>query len=80
MDEKTFGRIFKTPGTATSSDGNDGTGVGLTIVKKVVEYQGGRLWGKSKAGEGNVFYFTWPSRCTREQVSPISAAVAANLS
>lgn len=79
MDEKTFGRIFKMPGAVAASDGCDGTGVGLTIVKKIVEFQGGRLWGRSKPGEGNVFYFTWPGRRVQEQVSPVNAVVAANL-
>lgn len=59
-------KIFIIFQTLQSRDKFESTGVGLTIVKRIIEEQGGTIRLESVPGEGSTFIFTWPY--TSEQV------------
>ncbi|RKG63009.1 hypothetical protein D7V80_32290 [Corallococcus sp. CA054B] len=46
--------------TLVSRDKVEGAGMGLCVVKKLVESRGGRTWVESAEGAGATFHFTWP--------------------
>jgi signal transduction histidine kinase len=48
--------------TLETRDRVEGTGIGLAVVKKIVEARGGRAWVESAEGAGASFHFLWPRR------------------
>ena len=56
IDEQYFDKIFNTFQKLESN--LESTGIGLSIVKKIVDIYGGKIWLTSKLGEGTTFYFT----------------------
>nr|WP_319423248.1 ATP-binding protein [Pleurocapsa sp. FMAR1] len=59
IDPQYHERIFTIFQTLQARDTFESTGIGLSIVKKIVEDRGGMVRVESKLGEGSTFFFTW---------------------
>lgn len=53
-------RIWTLFHTLEPEEKAEGTGIGLAVVKRLVEAHGGRVWVESQVGEGATFRFLWP--------------------
>ena len=56
IEKQYFEKIFKI--FHSLNERKDSSGIGLSIVKKIVELHHGNIWLESKVGEGTIFYFT----------------------
>jgi|GEM_PF-2729758 len=58
IDKKFHDRIFGIFKTLSVKKGGENTGIGLSIVKKIISKYNGRIWVESEVGKGSCFYFT----------------------
>ncbi|WP_437635715.1 ATP-binding protein [Sorangium sp. So ce854] len=59
-------RIWGLFQTLESRDKVEGTGIGLSVVKKIVQSRGGSVWVESHPGAGATFFVRWPKRVKEE--------------
>jgi len=62
IEKQYFEKIFKMFQTLKADPTGKSTGIGLTIVKKIIDLYEGRIWLKSELGKGTTFYFTLPKK------------------
>ncbi|HHT0593508.1 TPA: sensor histidine kinase [Legionella anisa] len=66
-----FNKIFVVFQTLKSRDELESTGIGLSIVKKIVESQGGKVMVQSQVGYGTTMSFTWPRQIKKKRAQLI---------
>jgi len=73
IEEKYFDKIFQIFQTLSPRDQRESVGIGLAIVKKIVELYGGNVWLESKLGDGTTFFFTLPKDRAAQGREPVLA-------
>ncbi len=66
-----FEAFTQADGSTARSHG--GTGLGLTISRRLVEMMGGRIWLESEAGRGSTFHFTVKLEVRPQAIAPVAA-------
>lgn len=76
IEERHFEKIFRIFQTLSPRDKVESTGIGLTVAKKILQFCGGKIWVRSKPGEGSTFSFTIPKeiKAAPSILLPVGAA------
>ncbi len=67
IEPQYFNRIFEVFKRLHTRVEYEGTGIGLSISRRIIERHGGRMWVESEFGVGSVFYFTLPMKQVNTQ-------------
>ena len=68
IEHKYYKKIFKIFQTLSPPDKTESTGIGLSVAKKIVKLNGGRIWVESNPGEGSTFFFTLPKSVVKQEI------------
>jgi signal transduction histidine kinase len=64
--QRIFERFYQIDGSSRRRFG--GTGIGLAIVKRIVDAHSGKIWVESEVDKGSSFFFTLPQARTEKEV------------
>lgn len=74
IEPQFFDRIFVIFQTLQARDTFESTGVGLAIVKKIIDEAGGSIWVESELGKGTRFIFRWP-KVSKVALKPLQMSI-----
>ncbi len=75
IDPQYHEKVFVIFQTLNRRDDVESTGVGLAIVKKIIEDEGGKIWVESEPGKGADFKFFWPKSKKQKEGGLIAATI-----